>query len=293
MFSRFIKIKTATEDFLNGYKAKDPATFAAAQQAIGGVLILDGLIGIENPFQGKKRPGIFGSLGGVLFGLVFFFIPTFVNGISGLNKMTAVTTATVESVSRGSSGSDGSSSCSVTARYTVDGRVYEQQSSFSSSSMCGLATGSTIQINYNPDQPGSWGYDIKTLGKFLMIFQVAGLVVMLTFGATFVIRLLSIYFGWKLLQSGRALARTLPAGTDLNTIINEIKQNFTKHLFNSGGVGGNSILTSLTQTGPAVPAMQPVQTAQPVAQPAAVQPPAAGPLPVSGAPADPNNVQQP
>jgi hypothetical protein len=42
-------LKNQAQQFLGNYKSKNPATFAAAQQAIGGLLILDGFIGIDNP----------------------------------------------------------------------------------------------------------------------------------------------------------------------------------------------------------------------------------------------------
>lgn len=48
-------IKGRAGQFLGNYKQQNPATFAAAQQAVGGLLILDGLVGIDNPLGGKKE----------------------------------------------------------------------------------------------------------------------------------------------------------------------------------------------------------------------------------------------
>jgi len=229
-------LKKDAQNYLNQYKSRDPASYAAAQQATGGVLILDGFIGIDNPFGGKDRPGIFGSLVGIALGVVFLFAPTIFNHISGINDMTATTTATVVSVHQETSSSnDSGSSCSAVAKYTVDGKEYNQASSFGSGYFCPLTPGSTIPINYNPNNPGAWGYKIKTISAFVKIFGWAGLFVIVMSSFTFIIRLLSIIFGWKLLKSGRNLAKTLPPGTDLGTIINEIKSDFTKTLFNFGG----------------------------------------------------------
>jgi hypothetical protein len=50
----FGTLKNKAKSFLSQYEQKDPATFAAAQQAIGGLLILDGFTGIDNPFEGKS-----------------------------------------------------------------------------------------------------------------------------------------------------------------------------------------------------------------------------------------------
>jgi hypothetical protein len=79
-----------------------------------------------------------------------------------------------------------------------------------------------------------------------------GIFVLISSIGTFFIRLLSIIFGWKLLKDGRKNAANLPAETSLQTMINEIKQNFIASIFNFRGnqntaVPGNipNILSSL------------------------------------------------
>jgi hypothetical protein len=245
-------IKNHAQEFLNKYKKDNPTSFAAAQQAIGGLLILDGFVGIDNPLAGKKRSGIFGSLFGIAFGLFFIFGAGLISNFSGINKLTAVTSATVVGVSQptytDSSSNDGSrsSSCTVQAKYTVNGKEYSQTSTSGSSSACSLTRGQSISINYDPNSPGAFAYDLNSLKTVLKIFPIAGAIVVVLSSINFVIRLLSIIFGWKLLKSGRALAKTLPAGTDLSTLINEIKQNFAKSIF---GVEVNSeIPTQIPKT---------------------------------------------
>ena len=233
-------IKNHAEQFLGDYKSKSPATFAAAQEAIGGLLILDGFIGIDNPLGGKKRNGIFGSLIGIFVGLLFVFGTGFLANLTGISKMTATTTATVVSVSQpsatttNSNGSTSGGSCTPTAKYTVNGKEYTQTSSSGSSSACSLTQGQTININYNPNNPGAWAYDLNTIKTILKFIPIVGALVAVTSLVTFAIRLFSIIFGWKLLKSGRALAKTLPAGTDLGTIKDEIKKNFAKSVFGMG-----------------------------------------------------------
>lgn len=68
----------------------------------------------------------------------------------------------------------------------------------------------------------------------MKIFPFAGDFIAVVSLFTFTVRLFSIIFGWKLLKNGRALAKTLPAGTDLATIQNEIRQNFAKTVFGMG-----------------------------------------------------------
>lgn len=241
----FSSLKGQATGFLDQYKKDSPATYAAAQQAIGGVLILDGFIGIDPPFTSKdnKRPGIFGTLFGIAFGVVFMLIPTFIGNMTDINKMTATTTATVTYVSE-SSFNDDDSTCSIKAKYTVNGKEYIKPSGMSSSTNCSLSEGDKISIKYNPDRPSSWSNDAGTVGIFLQVFFWAGILVVISSLVTFVIRLLSIIFGIKILKAGRALAKTLPQGTDFTTIKNEIKQNFIKSIFNFGGA--NTITSPAT-----------------------------------------------
>lgn len=236
----YTNIKNQAAQFLNGYKEKNPATFAAAQQAIGGLLILDGFIGIDNPVGDKKRSGIFGSLIGVILGTALVFGTGFIGNFFGINKMTATTTATVVNVSQptpsSSSNNNSGGSCTPQATYTVNGKEYTQTASSGSSSACSLTQGQSININYDPNNPGAFAYDLNTIKSVLKLVPYFGAIVAITSLVTFVIRLFSIIFGWKLLISGRALAKTLPADTDLTTIKNEIRQNFAKSVF---GMGGN------------------------------------------------------
>ncbi len=235
----FSNLKQQAVIFLESYKSKEPATYAAAEQAIGAILITDGFIGIDNPFGHKKRPGIFGTMGGMVLGIIFMFIPSIFGNISGINSMTATTSATVVLVGQASytSNSNGRSSaaCPLTVGYSVNGQAYTQQSSISSSNYCSLSQGQIITINYNPASPGSWVYGAKTISNILQIFFWAGLLVLISSAVTFFIRLFSIIFGWKLLKDGRKNAASLLSGTNIQTMIDEIKRNFTASIFGFGG----------------------------------------------------------
>lgn len=255
----FPSLKQRAIDFLEPYKEKGPATFAAAEQAIGAVLIADGLVGIENPFGAKKRPGIFGTITGMIFGIIFMLVPLFIGTLTNIKNMTESTSATVVSVGdMVRSGSRGGSTCGLEVRYNVGGQEYTQQSAMSSSDSCSLTPGQTISIKYDPKNPGSWAYGADKINLIVYIFFGAGLIALVSSIFTFFIRLFSIIFGWKLLRDGRKNAATLPQGTSLGTIIAEIRKNFISSVF-AFGSAQNTVMSALTQT-PQTP--QPPQTPQ-------------------------------
>lgn len=156
--------------------------------------------------------------------------------MTNIKNMTETVPAVVVSVgdmviSKKADGSSNGGTCGLEVRYTVNGQEYTKQSSMSASNYCSFSTGQTINIDYDPSNPGSWAYETKTIKMFLNIFFWAGILVLISSLVTFFIRLLSIIFGWKLLRDGRKNAATLPPNTNLGTIIKEIKQNFTASVF--------------------------------------------------------------
>ena len=242
----FSSLKQRAVEFLEPYKTKEPATYAAAEQAIGAILITDGFVGINNPFGKNKRPGILGTFSGIILGIIFMFIPTFIGTMTGIDKMTAAVPATVVSVGEMVSNSKGGGTCALIVQYSVEGQEYTKPSSMSSSEYCSLSQGQTITIKYNPANPSAWVYGAEKIKLFAYVFFGAGLLVFISSIITFFIRLFSIIFGWKLLKDGRKNAAALPAETNLDTIINEIKQNFVSSIFSFGGVEG-VITSALTQ----------------------------------------------
>jgi hypothetical protein len=220
------------------------------------------------------------------------FIPFAFNNLSGVAKMTATTTATIVSVGTPivsqstSSNSSSSNSCSLTAKYIVNGVQEMGTSAINSNINCSKAVGDTLTINYDPNHPSSWSSDTKTLGSFLNVFFFAGLLVTIVSFITFIIRLVSIIFGWKLLKGGRALAKSLPEGTNLATITEEIKQHFkgsvfglTTPMFQSQTAVQPSVVQS---TGVALPIIQP-PSPMPLSQPAA----SVNPAPLPNPPTEP------
>ena len=119
----------------------------------------------------------------------------------------------------------------MTARYIVNGKEYTTQSAFGSSSYCNKSVGSTIDIHYNPNKPSSWGTDLGFLKIVFDLFIAFGLIASLVSLFTFGIRLACILFGWKILKSGRALAKTLPNGAKVSDLVDGIKNEFSHKLF--------------------------------------------------------------
>ncbi|MEI8327683.1 MAG: hypothetical protein WCG02_00925 [Candidatus Taylorbacteria bacterium] len=142
----FSNLKQHAVNFLEPYKTKEPATYAAAEQAIGAVLIADGFFGIENPFGAKKCPGIFGTFSGMILGIVFMLVPGFIGNMTNINNMTATVLAVVVSVGDmvRSSSSKGGGTCTLAVHYTVDGQEYTKQSSMSASNYCSTKTDRSI-----------------------------------------------------------------------------------------------------------------------------------------------------
>lgn len=165
--------------------------------------------------------------------------------------MTAKTSATVVSIGQPSYTRDShgntNSTCPLTVSYSVDGQQYENRtSSMSSSENCSLSAGQSIQISYNPENPGSWAYGAQTVKYLLQVFFWAGLLALISGVITFFIRLFSIVFGWKLLRDGRRNAAQLPAGTNLQTMIDEIKRNFTSSIFGFGNAQSSPVYSNST-----------------------------------------------
>lgn len=239
-------IKNKATGFLRNYEQKDPATLAAAEQAVGGLLILDGIVGIDNPFGGKKRPGIFGSFIGVLLGIAIIFFGGALFGLFGTQKLTADATGQIIAIgapqthtNTDSNGNNSTSTtCSMTIQYTVNGTAYTQATKSESSSNCNAIVGSSIGIKYNPANPKDFetAGTVNTINTVKKFSPLIGLFVLLASGVTFTIRLLSIIFGWKILRHGQELAKTLPNGGGLGSQISQLRQEFKKTIFNGGGI---------------------------------------------------------
>lgn len=234
----YTNMQSKAKNFLAKYENKNTATSAAAYQAIGGLLILDGFFGMPHPLSGKKRTSIFGNLAGIIIGVLFLFAPTLYSHTSQA-KMTSVTTGKVTEVSQPTvttnKNSDGTTSttstCKLTATYTVEGKEITQTSTSETTSACKQIAGNEISVNYDPKNPGSWDYDIKGLKTIIKYTVWLGVALIVLSSVGFIFRLFTIWFGWRLIMRGRSLARKLPNGGNLASMISNIKKEFSKNIF--------------------------------------------------------------
>lgn len=201
-------------------------------------MIFDAVLGTPHPLSGRKRTGIFSNLAGVILGIIFILAPVLFKFLPQA-KMTAQTTGTIVSVSQpqvqtttNSKGQQStSSSCTVVAKYVVDGKSYSVQSASGSSSDCSLLAGNSINVNYNPNNPASWDNNVKTFKIIVKIAFWLGIVITVLSGIGFIVRLFVVWFGWRLIQRGRNLAKTLPNGGNLASMIQSIKDEFKNNIF--------------------------------------------------------------
>ncbi len=203
---------------------ENPRTAGRIRQVVGGVLIADGLVGLENPFDGEKsRPGILGAALGIVGGIaaLVFGIFTYVHApdpdASTTGTITGVVTTTDD---------DGDKTCDITAEFTVDGQTYTGASASSDKDLCQYRDGSSIKVDYEAADPAEnvVGNSEKKVAVLLGIFGVLAFIVSVI---TFVIRAASIYFGWKLWRAGSKMVKANPDTGEDEQVVAEVKKKFT------------------------------------------------------------------
>lgn len=74
--ARGASLISSAKQLIASYDAQTPYTAGQARKTVGGLLIADAFVGLENPLNSKKsRPGLLGAIFGVVFGLAFMAIP--------------------------------------------------------------------------------------------------------------------------------------------------------------------------------------------------------------------------
>ena len=235
---------------LNEYESRDPHLAGQIRRGVGGVLIADGLVGLENPFDGKKtRPGILGSLIGIIFGVPFLFIGLFIAGTGA--DTDSVTTGTVSQLSVSNSGDSGPT-CTITATYKVDGKEYVKTAAISSSGDCSKSVGTPVEVKYNSANPAEAEVGPSSFW-FGLIFVGAGLLVMVTGILTFLIRAASIIFGIMIYRSGSKMVAANPArssDTDIAATVGQAKEKITNFIVGKRAGGYSGFLGNLVPQTP-------------------------------------------
>jgi hypothetical protein len=215
----------AAKETVGRYENQNPHTAGQVRATVGGVLLADGLVGLEDPFDNKKsRPGILGSLTGMGISVVFIVVGIFIMGTAAeTDSVTDGTIASISEPSKPDSQGKGGGACSLTANFVVDGRTYSATTDVSSSGNCNRGINESIEVKYNSANPNENSVGMSS-GKFGLIFAGIGALVFIPALFTFAIRLASIIFGLRLLMSGRKMMAENPKTVDDAGIIAESKQ---------------------------------------------------------------------
>ena len=217
---------------LSRYESRDPHTAGQVRRTVGGVLIADGLTGLENPFDDNKtRPGLFGALGAVLFGVVLLVGVPLLFGLFTPDT-NSETTGTITTVNTGT-GSKGGAVCSLIAEFTVNGQTYSAPSPGSSSTACNKRPGDTVTVLYDSADPSRATVDEPVLNVLRWVFGGVGVLVIITGLITTVIRAASIVVGVSLWRSGSRMMRDNP-GTGDSDLVNQARRAITELLTSRG-----------------------------------------------------------
>ena len=214
----------AAKQVLSRYDQQNPHTAGQLRRTVGGVLIADGLVGLENPFDNRNsRPGLLGSFAGVVLGVVFVVVGLFVVGTSA--EVDTTTTGEITRVIESRS-SDGDRVCSLEATFTVSETTYTASSSVSSDGNCRRLEGESIEVHYNSANPreNRVGMSASVVG---LVFVAAGSLVGLVSLVTLAIRVASLVFGVILWRRGTAMIKAHPRTVDDSGVIDEARAALT------------------------------------------------------------------
>ncbi|WP_129787138.1 DUF3592 domain-containing protein [Promicromonospora panici] len=234
---------------LSRYESDNPHTAGQIRRAVGGVLIADGFVGLENPFDGKKtRPGIVGAMVSVVLGLVFVAVAYFMTTL-GPDTDTE-TTGQVVAV-------NGSETCSMRAEFVVDGTTYTARSTGQSSTNCDHAPGDTVTVLYDSANPARSTTEEPMLNVFAWVFGGVGVLVAVGGLVTTAIRAASIVFGVTLWRSGSKMIRENPRTADDAGLVEQARQAITRLLTAKGALTQEILGAAQGGAGQRAPGEQP------------------------------------
>lgn len=225
--------------------SNDPAARGAAKIAAGTALIAEAVFGLRSRAAATMRPnrdghkqihGIFGAVLGVILGTVFVVSGFWVAPSPSPDEVTAE--GFIVDVNTGRN-SDGDTMYTPVIEFT-DGKGLQHRFTPGYSQGNRPSLGSSVTVGYSPDNPmGTARRTDGIAGYFHWIFIGTGALV--TLGALFdlVIRLVMIYFGVKLVRSGRAdrAAAGESAGGFFSDLMNLIRASNAGHIGKTGVTG--------------------------------------------------------
>ena len=188
---------------------QDPYLRGRALQVAGGALLADGLVGLENPLDGRdKRPGILGSLLVAGIGAVFVFFGSMLLHSTDPYPGGRTAPGTITAVERGTG--DNSNTCSGTVTYTVAERQYQVRTSSSSTTLCSKQ-GTSVEVSYLPDAPAAGRPQLRGDHTLLRVVQIVGWTVLVLGIVQTLVRLAELVIGvWALVRGRRLVRRSTP-----------------------------------------------------------------------------------
>ena len=234
MFAKARELIDSAKSLVAEHDAADPHTAGRVRQVVGGTLVADGLVGLENPLNGRKtRPGILGALFLLGFGGLFVGAGLWISGSGADTDATTQGLITdVQRQFRSGSGSGSSSTCGLTAEFTVDGRRYVTSSRVSSGGNCDETTGSSIEVRYNSANPAVAEVGARPLWFGMIFVGVGGLIA--TAGlVTLAVRAFCIMLGARLYLTGSRMVKLSPPGNGDTGVVEEVRSHLIA-LMNSG-----------------------------------------------------------
>lgn len=233
MFKQIARLKAGASDIVSKHEGGNPRTTGRVYQAVGGLLVADGLIGLENPFsRNKSRPGIFGAFVFFAVGVGILIATPLLVKIPDVDSMTVGSISKISAPRVDKDDEDGVGTCSYVARYAVDGKEYTVRSGYSSSSTCKSHIGEPVDVHYLAATPSRGVVSLGTQKAirwggigFGSLFLMIGLV-------TFVIRAITLFFGIKLFLRGRRLVKSSPPSQeDDGSTVRRAKEAFMEMRF--------------------------------------------------------------
>jgi hypothetical protein len=197
-----------------------PYVRGRAAQLAGTALLADGLVGLENPVGKSSRSGILGGIVLLIIGIVLLGpARTFAGSLDAYpdGESLAGSVATVSAPS-----GDGST-CTITYTYVFAGQTYSRAAGYSSSGLCDRVVGDVVEVSIDPADPAR-GRLVTAGGTIAATWLPRAPWLLIVGGAwTFLVRLIEIVVGLRLLLWGRRTVKGASATGDDAAILAELR----------------------------------------------------------------------
>lgn len=240
----------AAKQQVQKFESDDPYTKGAVRLAVGGVLIAEGLFGLENP-MGKvrtvngrrqrvrnRRPGVLGSIGGVLGSILFIIGAIFWYGTPETDATVQGEVVNFSQTQRVDDDGNVRTECRFVVRAVIDNQDRSITDAGKTGSRCNYFEGAPITVHYDSADPTTafYGDPIGTRDKLIAV----GIGILLLIASLFrlAMRVFALFFGWKLVRSGRTLMKENPKREGSDKAAEDAKKAVTSQIFEGGlGIG--------------------------------------------------------